>query len=144
MIVSDSDNDRVVILDQAGTWLLIIDGSAVNGGEGFEIPHGIALDPQGNIHVADHGFNTIKVFTPEGIYVRSYGDVQNPTEIVIDEEGYSLVNEKSDSCLSIFDPQGNKVRTVENVNGLRGIALDSNSGSLYLVKTFGATILKYS
>eukprot|EP00731_Ephydatia_muelleri_P004867 Em0002g1043a len=143
MIVSDSENDRVVILDQAGTWLLIIDGY-VNGSEEFEIPHGLALDPEGNLHVADYGSHAIKVFTPEGTYVRSYGDVQNPTEIVIDEEGYSLVNEKSDSCLSIFDPQGNKVRTVENINGLRGIKLDSKDGSLYLVKTFGATILKYS
>ena len=51
LIVSDSDNHRVVILDQAGTWLLTINGN-VPGSHGFQYPYGVALDPQGNIHVA--------------------------------------------------------------------------------------------
>ena len=72
LIVSDSINHRVVILDQAGTWLLTINGN-VPGSHGFQYPFSVALDPQGNIHVAALGYNTIKVFTPEGTYVRSYG-----------------------------------------------------------------------
>ena len=74
MIVADTHNHRVVILDQNGTWLLTINGN-VSGSHGFQSPYGLALDPQGNIHVAAYGSNTIKVFSPEGIYVRSYGDV---------------------------------------------------------------------
>ena len=72
------------------------------------------MDPQGNIHVAAFGSNTIKVFTPEGTYVRSYGDVKEPYGIVIDEEGYSIVTECAGDCPSIFDPQGNKICTVGN------------------------------
>ena len=111
---------------------------------GFKNPRGLALDPQGNIHVTATGFNTVKVFTPEGTYVRSYGDVKGPIGIAIDEEGYSVVCENSGNCLSIFDPQGNKIHTVGNLTKPRGVALDALSGSLYVAK-YGATIvLKYS
>ena len=104
MIVVDKDNHRVVILDQNGSWLLTINGniSGAQGFKGFKDPWGLTLDPQGNIHVAAWGSNTIKVFTPEETYVRSYGDVKGPSGIAIDEEGYSLVCECRGNCLSIF------------------------------------------
>ena len=51
MIVADSNNHMVVILDQNGSWLLTINGN-VSGAQGFKDPWGLALDPQGNIHVA--------------------------------------------------------------------------------------------
>ena len=141
LIVSDTGNHRVVILDQAGTWLLTINGD-VTGSHAFQYQHGLALDPQGNIHVADS--NTIKVFTPEGTYVRSYGDVKHPNGIVIDEEGYSLVNDGSGNCLSIFDPLGKKIRTVGNLNNPDGVMLDPKSGNLYVANYGADTLLKYS
>ena len=143
LIVSDEGNDRVVILDQAGTWLLTINGN-VPGSHGFQYPYGVALDSQGNIHVAALCSYTIKVFTPEGTYVRSYGDVKGPTGIVIDEEGYSLVTECSGDCHFIFDSQGHKVHTVGNLNGPRGVMLDPKSGSVYVTNTGANTVLKYS
>ena len=102
------------MLDQAGTWLLTINDN-VSGNHAFQRPYGLALDPQGNIHVAAYGSNTVKVFAPEGTYVRSYGDVKGPSGILIDGS-YSLVNEMTGNCLSIFDPQGNKVHTIGNLN----------------------------
>ena len=146
MIVADSGNHRVVILDQNGSWLLTINGnvSGAQGFKGIKDPWGLALDPQGNIHVAANDFCTIKVFTPEGTYVRSYGDVKDPTGIAIDEEGYSFVCERSGNCLSIFDPQGNKIHTVGNLNAPCGVALDPISGSLYVANYGAYTVLKYS
>ncbi|KAL5497382.1 hypothetical protein EMCRGX_G013847 [Ephydatia muelleri] len=143
LIVADNPNHRVVILDQTGTWLLTINGN-VSGCQAFKEPYGLALDPQGNIHVAANASDTIKVFTPEGTYVRSYGDVKCPSGIVIDEEGYSLVNEFTGNCLSIFDPQGKKVHTVGNLNYPRDIILDPRSGSLYVANCGTNTVLKYS
>ncbi|KAL5510601.1 hypothetical protein EMCRGX_G006169 [Ephydatia muelleri] len=137
LIVSDSHNHRVVILDQAGTWLLTINVNV----PGVQNPYCVALDPQGNIHVAAmaNGSNTIKVFTPEGTHVRSYGDVNGPSGIVIDEEGYSFVTEYVGDCLSIFDSQGHKVHTVDNLNGPRGVMLDPKSGSVYVANTCANT-----
>ena len=146
LIVTDYLNHRVVILDQGGTWLLSINGDGdVSGPHLFRHPYGLALDPRGNVHLTAYDSNTIKVFTPEGTYVRSYGDVKVPSGIVIDEEGYSLVNERDgNNCLSIFDPQGNKVHTVGNLKEPRGVMLDPKSGSLYVANDGTDTILKYS
>ena len=143
MIVADNGNHRVVILDQNGSWLMTINGN-VSGAQGCKSPWGLALDPQGNIHVAAHGSNTIKVFTSEGTYVRSYGDVKAPIGIAIDEEGYSLVCEYSGNCLSIFDPQGNKIHTVGNLPNPCGVALDPISDSLYVANSGAKTVLEYS
>ena len=145
LIVSDGGNNRVVILDQAGTWLLTINGYAP-GSHAFQISRGLALDPQGNIHVTTSGSNAIKVFTPEGTYVRSYGDVKDPSGIVIDEEGYSLVNDFRGGCLSIFDPQEKKIHTVGNLNDNNSdcVMLDPKSGSLYVANYDANIILKYS
>ena len=140
MIVSDYSNHRVVILDQAGTWLLTINGSVT----GFQYPYGLDLDHQRNIHVAAWGSNCIKVFKPEGTYVRSYGDVNHPSKLVIDEEGYSFVNGIFGDCLSIFDPQGNKIHTVGNLNQPRGVMLNPKRSSLYVANCGTNTVLKYS
>ena len=140
MIVADYGNHRVVILDQNGSWLMTINGYV----SGFKYPCGLALDPQGNIHVAAWGSKTIKVFTPEGTYVRSYGDVNDPTGIAIHEEGYSLVSECNGNCLSIFDPQGNNIHTVGNLANPCSVALDPISGSLYVASKGARTVLKYS
>ena len=118
-------------MDQAGTWLLTINGYAP-GSHAFQISRGVALDPQGNIHVTTSSSYTIKVFTPEGTYVRSYGDEKHPSGIVIDEEGYSFVSEWSGYCLSIFDPQGKKIHIVGNLKLPEGVILDPKSGSLYV------------
>ena len=114
----------------------------VTGSNAFLIPRGLALDPQGNIHVTTSGSNAIKVFTPEGTYVRSYGDANKPAGIVIDEEGYILVNEYAG--LSIFGPKGNKIHTVGKLINPEGVILDPKSGSLFVANSGADTVLKYS
>ena len=143
LIVADSGNNRVAVLDEDGTWLFILNVTNVPvpvSADTYYLhtfrPLSLALDPQGNIHVADCGSaSTIRVFTPEGTYVRSYGDVKSPSGIFIDEEGYSLVNDQICNCLSIFDPQGNKVHTVGNLFEPQGVVLDPKSGSLYIANS---------
>ena len=36
LIVADSGIDRVVVLDQAGTWLLTINGNVITGSHAFQ------------------------------------------------------------------------------------------------------------
>ena len=130
LIVYDSYNHRVVILDETGTWLFTINGN-VPVTHSFQWPQGLAIDPQGNIHVAND--NTIEVFTSEGTFVISYGDVKNPFGIVIDEEGYSIVTEYSSNCVSILHSQRSKVHTVGNLNCPYGVMLDPKS--VYVANT---------
>ena len=129
LIVADRGNHRIQKFNEVGGWLQTIDS--------FQSPWGLALDPQGNIHVSAFRSNTIKVFTKEGVYVRTYGDPKGPMGIAIDAEGYSIVSEWSDHCLSIYDPQGNKIHTVGST------ALDPIDGSVYVANYGGNTVLKY-
>ena len=95
------------------------------------------MDPQGNIHVAAHGSNTITVFTKEGVYVRMHGHPNGPSGIAIDEEGYNLVSEYGGHCLSIYVPEGNKIHSVGNLKTPYGTALDPRDGSVFIAN-YGA------
>eukprot|EP00731_Ephydatia_muelleri_P008461 Em0004g799a len=110
LYVADSGNHRVQKLTSSGKFLHKF-GQQGSGTHTFQNSCGLALDPQGNIHVAAYHSNTIKVFTKEGVYVRMYGDPNGPTGLAIDDEGYSLVSEYDGNCLSIYDPEGNKIHT---------------------------------
>ena len=142
LIVSDYNNHRIQIFNENGGWLLTIDGHGL-GNHSFQHPWGLALDPQGNIHVAAYGSNTIKVFTKEGVYVRMYGDPKGPSGIAIDDEGYSLVSEYSGNCLSIYYPEGIKIHTEGNLKQPFGTALDPRDGSVFIANRGADTVLKY-
>ena len=145
MIVSDYGNHKIQIFNEVGGWLLTIDGNG-SGNHCFQCPCGLALDPQGNIHVAAYGSIAIRVFTKEGVYVRTYGDPKHPIGIAIDGEGYSFVSEIDGHCLSIFNLQGNRIHTVGNLNNPWGTALDPRDGSVYVANRGTGTVvtvLKY-
>ena len=120
---------------------MTIDGHRV-GDQSFEDPRGVALDPEENIHVAAYGSSAVKVFTPDGTYVRTYGDLVGPYGIAIDEKGYCFVSEEGIHCLSIFNPEGFHIHTVFCLDFPRGVALD-NTGSVY-VSNFGSnSVFRY-
>ena len=140
LIVSDSGNKRVQVFNQDGGWLWTIDGSG-SGDHSLKDPCGLALDPDGNIHVVDSDSNAIKVFTPEGACIRQYGDFKGPSGIAINEEGYSFVTEGDADCKSIFDPQGHKIHTVGNVENPFAVAVDTEGCSVYVASS---GVLKYT
>ena len=143
IFVADHLNHRVVILDHNCSWLRTIKGNTAH----FNLPRGLALDPQGNIHVGACGISkTIKVFTPdhERTYVRSYGDVKSPSGIAVDEEGYSMVCDLDNNSLSIFDPQGNRIHTVGSRKQPHGIVLDSVFGCVYVADHGANAILRFN
>ena len=144
LIVSDYNNHRIQIFNENGGWILTINDNVPSGTHTFQNPCGLALDHQGNIHVAAYHSNTIKVFTKEGVYVRMYGDPNGPTGLAIDGEGYSLVSEHDGNCLSIYDPEGNKIHTVGNLKNPWGTALDPRDGSVYVTNSGAGTVWKYS
>ena len=139
VIVSDYGNNRIQIFNEDGGWLLTIDGKGTDESS-FECPSGLALDPQGNIHVVEGAY--IKVFTRDGVYVRTYGSPGDicPWYIAIDDEGNALVS--YGRYLSIFDPHGNKIHEVGNFEDPRGIALDPRY-NIYVADYGARCVLKY-
>ena len=150
VIVSDYGNNRIQIYAENGEWLSHIDGASY----GFSAPRCVALDPQGNIHVACN-LNAIMVFTPQGTFYRMYGDVKGPLGIAINKEGYSIVCETG-GRLTVFHPHGKKiystppnpyqplVQTSRDLSSPQGIAMDSNGDKLYVANNAGNNILVYS
>ena len=116
VIVADRDNNRVQVFNQDGSWRLTIDGI---------------------------GSDSVKVFTPDSAYIRTYGNVKSPYGLVVDAKGYSLVSAYDGNCLCIFDPQGHKIHTVENLRP-NGIALDPERCNIYVSSLDGMIVSKYT
>ena len=142
LIVSDFANHRILIFNKDGGCLLTIDG-LTDDESAFKQPWGLALDPQGNIHVAAYGSSTIKVFSIGGDYLRKYGDLDGPSGIACDDEGYSIVSEGDGNRLSIFDPCGNVIHIVHKLKNPFCTVLDDKHCCLYVADRNSLSVLKY-
>ena len=60
---------------------------------GLQEPSDVATDLDGNLHVMDHASDSVLVFSPEGVLLRSC-DCKQPSGIVINPAGYSMVYTK--------------------------------------------------
>jgi DNA-binding beta-propeller fold protein YncE len=64
--------------------LLFSWGEPGSGPGQFNLPHGIALDRDGRVYVADRENSRVQLFTPEGEYLAEWTDVARPMQVVID------------------------------------------------------------
>jgi DNA-binding beta-propeller fold protein YncE len=73
---------------------LLLSWGAPGGGPGeFRIPHGIAVDREGIVYVADRENSRIQLFSPEGEFLRAWTDIARPCEVAIDGDGRVFVAE---------------------------------------------------
>jgi DNA-binding beta-propeller fold protein YncE len=76
-------NARVHKFAPAGR-LLFSWGEPGNGPGQFNLPHGIALDREGLVYVADRENSRIQVFGPGGDFLAEWTDVARPMQVCID------------------------------------------------------------
>ena len=114
----------------------------------LHLPHGIWVDRDERVLVADRLNNRIQVFSPEGSFLEAWTDVLAPSDIFVDDDGLVYVAEAHDRRLcSILDLEGNVLARLKDVEaepwmpitGLRSQAghavwVDSE-GSIYLNNT---------
>jgi DNA-binding beta-propeller fold protein YncE len=92
MLVTDSNNHRVQILDHQGKFKSFL--NMPGGKNDWLLPRGIAVDGFGRIHVVDNFANKINVFDPDKKYLFSYpeedsgdtGSLDYPNGITIDKD----------------------------------------------------------
>jgi DNA-binding beta-propeller fold protein YncE len=88
-------------------------GSAGSGLEQFDKPHGVAVDPLGNVYVVDSLNHRVQEFSSNGIFIRTWGSLGNgngqfssPPGIAIDTLGYVYVADAGNHRIQKFFADG--------------------------------------
>ena len=123
MFVSDGyGNARVHRFNTEGQ-LIQSWGEPGDGPGQFHLPHGVFLDSNNRVFVADRENNRLQIFSTDGIFQDQWTDVVRPTNIFIDAEDNVFVSEvgkraglfpwmepdpsETGGRVSIFDSKGN-------------------------------------
>jgi sugar lactone lactonase YvrE len=85
-------NDRVVKFDKTGKQILTWGKHGKGQGE-FDQLHGIAMDSQGRIFVADRGNSRIQVFDSNGKFVAEWKQFGRPSDVSIDKNDVIYVTD---------------------------------------------------
>ncbi|MBW1823734.1 MAG: 6-bladed beta-propeller, partial [Deltaproteobacteria bacterium] len=100
----DQDVARVHKFNPDGSWMDAW-GSYGTGPDQLRQPHGIAIDADGYVHVADWGNHRIQKFTADGTWVGSWGSEGEgdgqfkwPYGVTIDADGNIYVTESAETC----------------------------------------------
>lgn len=68
-------------------------GELGDGPGQFHLPHGIFLDSQGLVFVADRENNRLQIFSPEGEFVEEWPNIIRPTQLYIDADDNIFITE---------------------------------------------------
>ncbi len=106
LLVADTDNNRIVILNGDGEFL-----SEIGDEAGLNAPQGVFVDRQGDIWVADTGNERVAVFAADGTFKAEYRRPESdflseydfkPTKIVVDKRGFIYTTIGSEGNLGML------------------------------------------
>lgn len=111
--VADGPNHQVVIFDLVGNLLGTLGQFGTEEPADFNFPSGVALGPNGELHVVDSGNAEVQVYSADGRFLRVYGSRGNelgqfviPRAVVVDAAGFSWVADGVGGFVTQFDPSG--------------------------------------
>jgi streptogramin lyase len=130
-------------------------GSAGNGQ--FSLPGDVAVDPLGNLWVADTENNRIEKFNANGEYLSSFGSagtgngqLSRPTALAIDRKGNVWVADASNHRIEEFNSKGEYVAKVGSVgtgnvqfSEPEGIAIDQK-GNVWVSDTYNGRLEEFN
>ncbi len=100
--LSDSSNNRVVSVNQAGSFLASI------GDGDLDTPGGLTIDATGNLWVVDTGHREVKKYAPTGDLLTAIGagQLKKPEAVAIDESGTIFVSDAGLRAVAVFAANG--------------------------------------
>ncbi len=112
--VSDANNHRVLLLDGDGRLVKAVGtGSRASGAEGFNVPGNLVMDGGGYVYVVDILNGRVVQLSPEGTFVRQYGQpgdtagrLARPKGVAVDSGGHVFVSDGLKAAIEVFSPEG--------------------------------------
>ena len=125
--VTDAGRPAVFVFDMTLNRLQI--WNRADQGQDFEVPVGIAVDPTGNLLVADAGLGRVVRLNTQGKPVGSFGGgaLGRPARLAWSVDGV-FVSDSTQHSIKVFDQEGRLIRTI----GSRGSALGEFNGPTHL------------
>ena len=135
-------NARIVKLSKEGKFIKAWGKEGKAPGE-FDVPHGLAMDSQGRLFVADRANNRIQIFDQDGKFLADWKQFGRPSGVFIDKNDiiYVADSQSSDKTnpgfmqgIRIGSAKDGKVtafiQETVDVGALEGVAAD-DSGNVY-------------
>ena len=145
IFVADYRNDRIQVFHEDNTFSHIInDKTSGNVGIPMKCPACLTFDILGLIHVTSAGSNIVTVFSPEGRYIRQYGQahLSRPHGIAIDSAGQCFVANVIGKCLAIFDQHGHYIHSIRRFKTPVDVAVSLDS-SVWVADELDSFLFKY-
>jgi sugar lactone lactonase YvrE len=132
--VSDGyGNSRVVHFTAAGQFVRIIGGKKGTAPGELQVPHGVAIDPQGRIVVADSDNKRLSVFDKDGRFVKV---IAAPSRggVAAAADGTIYVSDVNAGAVTVI--RNDQIADVIKVDGRpHGLSLDPATGDVYTSST---------
>jgi DNA-binding beta-propeller fold protein YncE len=134
VLVSDGYvNSRVVQFTADGKFVRIIGGKKGSAPGELQIPHGVAIDPQGRIIVADSDNKRLSIFDKEGKFLKV---IAAPSRggLVTTPDGTIYVSDVNAGVVTLI--RNDQIVDVIKVEGRpHGLSVDPSSGDVYTSST---------
>ena len=100
----------------------------------FSTPHGIWVDADSRVYVADRENSRVQIFDKDGRYLSEWIDLYHPMDIWMDDDGVAYVSDQTPR-FSVISPQGELLSRGKAPDAGLGLYGDSR-GDLYLSGSF--------
>jgi sugar lactone lactonase YvrE len=125
VVVYGVNSGRCELIYNTSMWSLALYGSKGNGVDQFLNPKGIAIDPEGDVYVADCGNNRIvhlfnpgkfvhwvKSFSGKGCANPADPGLKAPSQVALDNSGKIYVTDTGHDRIVVFTASGQVFRTI--------------------------------
>jgi DNA-binding beta-propeller fold protein YncE len=126
-------NSRVVHFTAAGKFVRIIGGAKGTAPGQLQVPHGVAIDPQGRIIVADSANKRLSVFDKDARFVKT---IAAPSRggVVAAADGTIYTSDVNAGVVTVI--RNDQIVDVIKVDGRpHGLAVDPSTGDVYTSST---------
>lgn len=126
-------NSRVVHFTADGKFVRIIGGKKGSGPGELQVPHGVAIDPQGRVIVADSDNKRLSVFDKDGRFAKT---IAAPSRggVAATADGTIYVSDVNAGVVTII--RNDQIVDVIKVDGRpHGLAVDPATGDVYTSST---------